>query len=1083
MSSNDSSNDRTRTTDVGLPRVTAILVAHHGPELFGSALATIAAQRYPAFDLVVVDNASDERSRQILERHVAPQRLVRLPRNVGFGRAVAAALQNPACENADLLLLLHDDLLLAPDALGRLVAAMRQDPQLAVAGPKLRDWSDDGTLQEVGMTIDRFGRAESGLEAGELDQGQHDLQRSVLYVSTAGMLVRADVFRAAGGFDPRMPLFRDDLDLCWRVWLAGYRVQVVPFAVAYHIGASSRFERGRLRASDARYLAERHALASMLKNYSAARLALVLPTILALAAVKSLAFVATRRVGDALAVVRAYLWNLSQLPRTMRRRRFVQARRTKSDRELAWLFRPGLPRVRPYGEALAGWLAGGSTRALLDEPQDTGASAASGHVLRRAVHEHPAATAGLMLLGVYLAGVAGLLGGGPLVGGEVAPWPESARAFLQAYASPWNGEPAGSAAFPSPAQALLGLASYIGFGSAWLAQRVLVLGLVPLAWTLALRAARLVTPSSMPRILGATLYASSPVVLGALSQGRFGLLVAAALLPGLVLLATRTADPRSSPAVAWRSAALLALGLTTTIAVTPTGALSIVVAWLAVLAVTLLRRGWGRQPAIRVGTVGMAALLLLSPWLWGLAGSGTLPRPLRPDLDLPLWRALTATPPVLGGVEGLGGALTAAVVVGVVVVALVLGLGARPAAVSGLLGVAVASSVAAWGAAWVGVGWISPPALLLPAVAAHAALAVLAAHCATADLRQHSFGLRQIVVVAASLVVTAGIVAGLGRAASGPWQSLTRPSELLPAFVGADEERVGPYRVVLLEPRAGTVHWDVTGAGGPSMTTYGATQNQALLETIEGAIAAAVGGADPRAGASLGLVNVRYLVLTDTDESLLAALARQPALEPIPSGQGRVFRVESWVPRAVVLPPERGEAVLAGHGAGRTGPIEEQGLRPAQPGRYVGSPADERGGLLVVSEATDPRWRATVDGRELDRRDVSGVNAFAVPGQADRVTARVAGGAGHRLVVLLQLLMALIVLSLALRPPGFAQERIQRRIGGTLPPEVVVGDPQDDHGPLQVPVTDRQPREAVPGKAVPDHPGDGTSVPEPEVTQ
>ena len=83
-------------------------------------------------------------------------------------------------------------------------------------GPKLRDLADRRVLREVGLTIDRAGRRLTGVEPGEIDQGQHDGNRSVLAVSTAGMLIRRDVWDRLGGFDPLLPLFRDDIDFCWR---------------------------------------------------------------------------------------------------------------------------------------------------------------------------------------------------------------------------------------------------------------------------------------------------------------------------------------------------------------------------------------------------------------------------------------------------------------------------------------------------------------------------------------------------------------------------------------------------------------------------------------------------------------------------------------------------------------------------------------------------------------------------------------------------------------------------------------------------------------------------------------------------
>ncbi|MGH8910093.1 MAG: glycosyltransferase [Egibacteraceae bacterium] len=1051
------------------PRVAAILVVHNGEEWLGSALATLAAQRYPALDLVVVDNASHDGGTELLGRHIHADRLITLSRNVGFGRAVSAALKHPAVEAADHLLLLHDDLVLAPDAIAELVEAIQADPTIGIVGPKLREWSEDYILQEVGMTTDRFGRAETQLEPGELDQGQHDRQRDVLYVSTAGMLLRRDVLRTLGGFDARFPAFRDDLDLCWRAWLAGMRVQVVPDAVGYHIAASSRGPRAPLasRSGQARYYAERHTIATLVKNYSTARLAWVLPVLILFAVAKTIGFLATRRFGDAAAVAKAYLWNLRQLPPTLRRRFHVQRHRTVSDAELTPLFAPGLPRLRAYAETIMTRAAGIDTRALIDDgwaqpsssdvasqrstgqdptgqdptgqdptgqdPEAAGDPLAARPVLR-ALRDHPAACVGGLLMVCYLIGLIPLLGAGQVVGGEIAPWPRTARAFLRAYASSWNGEPLASSGFASPAQALLGILSFLGFGSAWLAQRLLVFGLPPLAWALALRAGRLVTTLKAPRVLGAALYVLSPVLIGALAQGRYGVLVTGALLPGLVLVTVRAADARTAPGSAWRAAALLALGVATCAAFAPVLGLLLGATLLAVTVATGLRGVNGaRQAALRLLAAAGGAAGLLAPWLADLASGGGLvlsgeaPQPLR------LWRALTVVPAVVPELSGFAGLLSAAVAGAVVVAAVGVALRIRPGPVCGLVAIVVFSGLAAWGAARLGVEAIWVPALLLPGALGIAVLGVVATRWLVPALRAYDFGARQLLTAVAAGVVVVGSAGGAVLLATGPWTGLDRDPDLVPAFVHADVGAVGPYRVLLLADQTGAVHWDVSNGAGPSMVDYGTLRSQRLVSFLDDAVGRAA-GADPSAGAAFGLANVRYVVLSVQSEALVAALERQPALEPLPSGGGRVYRVRAWLPRAVVLPRDRGEALRRTGDPGVTDGLEAAALGVGRLDGYQGRAAGD-GGLLVVSEAEDRTWRATANGTILQPVALAPFNAFPLPsGQSDVEV--VVSGRGHRLTMLAQILLLLGVISLVLRPPGFTQRKADRAAVRSLPAEL-----------------------------------------------
>jgi GT2 family glycosyltransferase len=1022
-----------------MPLVTAVLVVHNGNEWLPSVLATLAAQQYPALELVVVDSGSTDEGGELLSRRIPADRLIRLPRNVGFTRAVVGALTHPAVASADALLLLHDDVVLAPDAIAHLVKALRDDTSLAIVGPKLREWSDDGVLAEVGMTIDRFGRAETRAERGELDQGQHDRVAEVLYVNSAGMLIGREVFRELGGFDTRFPAYREDLDLCWRAWLRGYRVEVVPDAVGYHIGGGRPGRTLGGGQHGGRYLAERHSVATLLKNYSPVSLLWAVPITFALALAKVLAFLLVRRFGEASAVVRAYLWNIAQLPRTLRRRRAVQRRRTVPDRSVTRLFAPGLPRMRGYLETVGAWIAGGSTRALIEEEADEDV-AEDDRPVWRFVRERPAAVTGIVLAVAYLIGLAPLLGSGQVIGGEIGRWPQTAAAFLRAYIAPHNGEPLGTTGFASPIQAVIGLASFLGFGNPWLAQRVLVFGLVPVAWLLAVRAGRLITSHAGPRALGATLYVLSPAVLGALGHGRYGVMVVATLLPGLVLVGVRATDTTAPAATAWRATALLALGLATAVAAAPDLAPLAAVA-VAAAAVTSARRRTpeGRAATARLGVAAAGALAVLSPWLittlvagrWVSTQAGT-------STHLPLWRAAAASPDLLPGLTGLLGIVTALTAVAVVAASILLGLRRRPDVVAVLTTLGAATALMAWGADRLGIGWVWAPGLLLPTALAIGGLGVLAARSAGGALAQYAFGARQLSVVIATAVLGVGLLAGTLRLASGPYVELVREPELVPAFVDADAASVGRYRVMVMAEDNGVVEWDMVSGGGPSMVRFGAPVSRQLTQAFDAAVAAVAGGGDPRAGAALGVLNVRYLVLDarGVSDQLRRALADQPALEPLPSGGGRVYRVRSWLPRAAVVPPAVGARLAATGDPGDTRGLEKARLSAGTGPTYSGRVKD--GGMVLLGEA-GTQWRAAAGGQALDSKPVALAlgDGLELPAwtlnRGGQVDVTPTGRTGHTIVVGLQGLLALALLSLALRPPGFTQRRVERARSRELP--------------------------------------------------
>ncbi|MGM0819367.1 MAG: glycosyltransferase, partial [Actinomycetota bacterium] len=1021
------------------PRVAAVLVVHDGEAWLGGVLQALAQQDYPGLEVLVVDNASTDGSSALLERRVPAQRRLRTGRNTGFGRAVHAAMRQPMVAEADYVLLLHDDLLLAPDAVSRLVAALEEDPTCAVVGPKLREWREEATLQQAGMTIDRLGRAESGVDRGELDQGQADVDRDVLYVSTAGMLLRADVFRELRGFDARMPAMRDDLDYCWRAWLAGWRVRVVPEAVGYHAAAGGRGQRALWspRSAQPRYLAERHTLATQLKCAGGLRLAWLVPLLLVVGLGKTIAFSLVRRFAEAGATLRAYAWNLQQLPRTLRLRRGVQRRRVRSERELAALLAPGLPRLAEYWSAARDRLSSSETPSILTEEGPVAAPVGDdGPALLRFARRHPAAALGALLAVAYLIGLVPLLGAGQLAGGQVAAWPAEATALLRAYASPLAGEALPGAVAASPIQALLGGLALLGGGSAWLAQRLVVLGLLPVAWLAAVRAGLLVTSRSGPRALGATLYVLSPPVLGTLAAGRLAELFVAAVLPAIVLLTARAAGPGTARDRAWRATALLGLLVAVAVAASPgVGGALVALTLLGGLAAALWpgaeRVGY---PLLRLAVAVVGAAVILLPWLWSVATTPGADLVTAPVVELPAWRALALVPEVVPSAVGVTGIVTIALAVAVVALALLLGLRLRPLPVAALAAALVATAAAAWGAAQAGASPLWAPGLLLGGSLALGGLAVVAARTVGPALRSRAFGLAQLTVVVGALVLVGGLGLGIAGLAASPWDGLEREAELLPPFVAADEERLGSYRVLLVDVADDALEWEVIGPDGPSILGFGTIPGPEVTGFLEDGLAEMAAG-DPDAGAALGAASVRYVVLTgEARTELDEALLRQADLEPLATGAGRVLVNRAWLPRAAFLPGEPAERIIEPGSPGDLTAWEEAGLRSTGVDRYEGVAGGD--GLLLLAEAGDPWEARTRDGGALERveGDRALPAAFALPEEATLITLEPAFDAEHAAGVGAQAAAALILLSLLLRPPGFAQAR---------QPQAPVAEPAD----------------------------------------
>lgn len=221
-------------------RITALLVVHDGATWLPEVVASITSQLRTADQILAIDTGSIDSSAKLLKGARIPT--VTLERTTSFGQAISygvSQLPAPIEGVEEWLWILHDDCALDPHALEELTAAIADRPNIVMAGPKLLGWHDRTHLLEVGISIATNGARWTGLEPNEYDQGQHDGNHEVLSVSTAGALIRRDVFEELGGFDKNLELFRDDVDFGWRVHAAGHSVLVVTSAIGFHAQASS----------------------------------------------------------------------------------------------------------------------------------------------------------------------------------------------------------------------------------------------------------------------------------------------------------------------------------------------------------------------------------------------------------------------------------------------------------------------------------------------------------------------------------------------------------------------------------------------------------------------------------------------------------------------------------------------------------------------------------------------------------------------------------------------------------------------------------------------------------------------------
>lgn len=230
-----------------------IVVNWNGGDLLKRCLASIAAHP-PSFtyEIVVVDNASTDGSREWLQSLNDSIRLVTNDANVGFGQANNRAFVETT---APFLLLLNNDAEVTAKSIDALVATMKTEAKIGVVGPRLVNpdgslqasvWRNPTTPFELLANAFRLYKILPGKLRANLLLGyhwDHSHRREASLLSGAALLVRRSVIDSVGGFDQRFHMYGEDTEWCLRISRGGWQMVFEPEAVVIHHGGASASKR------------------------------------------------------------------------------------------------------------------------------------------------------------------------------------------------------------------------------------------------------------------------------------------------------------------------------------------------------------------------------------------------------------------------------------------------------------------------------------------------------------------------------------------------------------------------------------------------------------------------------------------------------------------------------------------------------------------------------------------------------------------------------------------------------------------------------------------------------------------------
>ena len=224
------------------PLVSVLVLNHNGKKFLKDCFQSLYASSYPNQELVLVDNASTDDSLAYMRENFPEVRILETGGNIGYSGAYNYSF---AYANGKYFVLLNNDTKVDPGWLEPLVEAAEKDPKLGMLQPKIDSMIDLGHFEYAGASgghMDRYGfpflRGRIFFEI-EKDEGQYDSPAEIFWASGAAFFMRADLLKYTGTLDEDFVHHMEEIDLCWRAHLQGYRLRVIPDSrILHHAGAT-----------------------------------------------------------------------------------------------------------------------------------------------------------------------------------------------------------------------------------------------------------------------------------------------------------------------------------------------------------------------------------------------------------------------------------------------------------------------------------------------------------------------------------------------------------------------------------------------------------------------------------------------------------------------------------------------------------------------------------------------------------------------------------------------------------------------------------------------------------------------------
>jgi len=308
------------------PFVSIVIVNFNGVHHLSECLRSIEGIEYQNYEVILVDNASHDDSIAFVKNNFSRVKIFPLNENYGFAEGSNIGASHA---KGEYIVFLNNDTKVDTKWLSELVEVIRHDDSIATCGSKMFFY-EGGIINHAGGAITLLGNG-FDIGFGQMDSEEFNDQRTVGYNCGGSMMVSKTIFNRLGGFDPDYFACFEDVDLCLRAWISGYKNVYVPTSIVYHkYGATfgNRYSANRV------YGCQKNRLFNILKNFELANIVKGICISVPYDFVRILSFLVHRELKIAFLLLKAYVRVLFELKNISQKRKLIQKNRKVSDKIL-----------------------------------------------------------------------------------------------------------------------------------------------------------------------------------------------------------------------------------------------------------------------------------------------------------------------------------------------------------------------------------------------------------------------------------------------------------------------------------------------------------------------------------------------------------------------------------------------------------------------------------------------------------------------------------------------------------------------------------------------------------------------------